>query len=215
VVEIPLFCPRTRSRLAGLALVALALVAVAWASGCGGSGVPRPTTALAAPDSASARRATIDALGRRAWDAMAAGAPQRLLLDDLDLRTVLDSAGATRLSARRLSVVQRIGETDELSRLLAGASYAGVCLQGARDEAEGGVTGLRSPGWVFDRILVIGRRGTGRRIAAWLEGLFLYTDAGFFAVDLERVERPRWEHSDLEIAPCDLSIRDDLPEGAR
>lgn len=177
--------------------------------------MPRPTTPRVAPETASARRESIDGLGRRAWDAMAAGAPQRLLLDDLDLRTVLDPTGATRLSARRLSVVQRIGETDELPRLLAESSYAGVCLQGAREEPEGGVNGLRSPGWVFDRLLVIGRRSNGRRIAAWLEGVFLFTDAGFFALDLERVERPRWEHSDLEIAPCDLSIRDDLPERAR
>ena len=204
--------PRVTSRILGPLLLALVSVG---GQGCGGAGVSHPTTPLAAPDTAVARRATIDALGRRAWDAISAGNPQRLLLDDLDLRAVLDSAGATRLSARRVSVAQRIGETDDLSRLLVDASYAGVCLQGARDEDAGGVNGLRSPGWVFDRILVIGRRDTGRRIAAWLEGLFLYTDAGFFALDLERVERPRWEHSDLEIAPCDLSIRDDLPEHAR
>jgi hypothetical protein len=77
------------------------------------------------------------------------------------------------------------------------------------------VLGLQADGWIFDRFLLIGRRPSGRRIAAWVEGVFVYTDAGFTALDLERVEEPRWEHSDLEIAPCDLSIRNDLPERAR
>ncbi len=43
----------------------------------------------------------------------------------------------------------------------------------------------------------------------------MFSDAGFGALDLERVETPRWEHSDLELAPCDMAIRNDLPEAAR
>ena len=98
-----------------------------------------------------------------------------------------------------------------LRSLLATAEYAGICLQGAREAPADGPLGLEMPGWVFDRFLLIGLRVPGQRLATWLEGVFLYTDAGFFALDLERVEEPRWEHSDLEIAPCDLSIRGDLP----
>jgi hypothetical protein len=69
--------------------------------------------------------------------------------------------------------------------------------------------------WTIERVLVIGIRPGGRRIAAWIEGTFVYTDAGIGALDLERVEQPRWEHSDLELAPCDFAIRNDLPEHAR
>lgn len=157
----------------------------------------------------------MDAFGRRAWAALREGEPERLLYDDLDLRALLDTAGATRLSARRITLTQRLGSTADFPALLASAEYAGICLQGARDEEPGGVLGLRTEAWIFDRALVIGRRPGGRRIASWVEGTFVFTDSGFGALDLERVEAPRWEHSDLELAPCDLAIRNDLPENAR
>lgn len=191
----------------GIVWVGLCLAA------CGGGTAPRsrPTTALAAPDARDARNAAIDAFGRRAWDALSSHQPTRLLYDELDLRELLDPAGATRFSARRGSAA-RIGSGGvELDS----ARYAGICLQGAREEPANGVLGLRSRGWVFDRALVIGTRPGGRRVAAWLEGIFVFTDAGFGALDLERVEEPRWEHSDLELAPCDLAVRNDLPEAAR
>ena len=176
---------------------------------------PRPTTAAVLPDDPQLRRRAIDSLGRRAWAAMTAGEPERLLVDELDLRALLDPAGATRIGARRLEVDSTIGSTRDFPTLLASAEYAGLCVQGARAETAGGVLGLRADGWIFDRMLLIGRRPSGRRIAGWLEGTFLYTDAGFAVLDLERVEEPRWEHSDLELAPCDLAIREDLPERAR
>jgi hypothetical protein len=196
--------------------VSLVLVLIA---GCGAAVpvavAPRPTTALGPPQDRDARDRAMDELGRRAWDALSEGTPERLLYDDLDLRVLLDTAGATRVSARRMTLRQRLGDTGDFRTLLANAEYAGICLQGAREEPAGGVLGLRSDGWIFDRALVIGRRPEGRRIASWLEGTFVYSDAGFHALDLERVERPRWEHSDLELAPCDLAIRNDLPDGAR
>lgn len=175
----------------------------------------RPTTPRTRPQDRSDRDAALVRFGERAWAALRAGAPERLLYDDLDLRQLLDTAGATRLSARRLAAGPRLGVTVDLEALLESADYAGICLQGARDEEAGGVLGLRGDGWVFDRALLIGRRPGGRRIATWIEGTFLFTDAGFGALDLERVETPRWEHSDLEIAPCDVAIRSDLPEAAR
>lgn len=185
------------------------------AFGCGAAGPRRPTTVLAAPDDRAARNAAIDAFGRRAWAALAEGQPTRVLYDELILRALLETASATRLSARRGTLERRIAASGDLRALLETATYAGICLQGAREEPAGGVLGLRSPGWVFDRALVIGTRPAGRRVASWLEGIFVFTDAGFGALDLERVEEPRWEHSDLELAPCDLAVRNDLPEAAR
>lgn len=191
---------------------ALALVI---ACACGGATVPRATTPMPAPAEREPRQSAIDAFGRLAFEALADGQPQRLVFDDVELRAILDTAGATRLTARRETLDHRLGDTSDLETSMAGAEYAGICLQGAHDESAGGVLGLRADGWLIDRALVIGRREGGRRIASWLEGPFLFTDRGFGALDLERVERPRWEHSDLEIAPCDFSIRNDLPDEAR
>lgn len=147
---------------------------------------------------------------------MLAGRPTDLLYGDGDLEVLLADDAMARVAARRLALPDRLGiEPVRLSHPLESAEYAGICLQGARAEPPGGPLRLLSEAWVVDRVLVIGRRPTGRRIAAWLEGVFVYSDTGFAAIDLERVEEPRWEHSDLEIAPCDLSIRNDLPEIAR
>lgn len=151
----------------------------------------------------------MDELGERAWQAMLASEPQRLLLDDLDLRRVLQPASATRFTARRASMERRLGPLEDLAPMFSRAEYTGLCLQGARAEPAASVLGLRDDGWIFERMLLIGRQPGGRRVAAWIEGTFVLTDTGFQALDLERVERPRWEHSDLEIAPCDLSVRAD------
>ncbi len=201
------------TRLARLTL-SVALVG----AGCAGAstGAARPTGPALLPDAPALRRAAIDELGRRAWDAMAEGRPAQLLYEDRDLEVLVDRGALTRIAARRLAHAEHLApEPARLRVPLASATYAGVCLQGARPEEAGGPIGLVTDGWVFDRLLVIGRRPMNRRVAAWLEGIFVYSDAGFAALDLERVEEPRWEHSDLEIAPCDLSIRDDLPEIAR
>lgn len=198
------------------ALCAAGLWGAFFLAACASSApVTRPTTAVTAPVARSEREQAIVAFGQRAWEALRAGAPSRLLYDDLDLRELMEPAGATRFSARRASLGTRVGSTVDFESLLAEAQYAGICLQGAREEDAGTVLGLRARGWVFDRALIIGRRSGGRRIAAWIEGTFVFTDAGFGALDIERVEAPRWEHSDLELAPCDMAIRDDLPEGAR
>jgi hypothetical protein len=178
-------------------------------AGCGGTSPAGATRCLVAPETREARSEAIDAFGRRAWAALTEGAPQGVLFDDLELRALLDAAGATRFSARRITLTSRLGGTSELPARTSGAEYAGVCLQGARVEDAGGVLGLQRPGWIFARALVIGRRPGGQRVASWLEGAFVYSDAGFRALDLERVEAPRWEHSDLELAPCDFAVRDD------
>lgn len=194
------------------------LLATLLAACGGGAAVPalHPNHPAELPAAAADRREIVDALGHRAWDAMVAGDPSRLLYADRDLEVLVQGGAVTRFAARRLAHAAELTEDPERFRgPLASARYSGVCLQGARPEPANGPLGLLADGWVFDRMLVIGTRETGRRVAAWLEGVFVYSDAGFAALDLERVEEPRWEHSDLEIAPCDLSIRDDLPEIAR
>ena len=203
---------RTRSPL----LVAVLLAA------CGGGGdsvrgePDHASTCVPIPVAEGDRHAAVAALAELAWGAMRAGEPERLLFDDLDLQELLSPGAATRIRGRRLHLDRRLDvDGEDIASALASAEYAGICLQGARAEPAGGPIGLTSDGWVFDRMLLIGTRRGGQRVASWIEGVFVYSDIGFRALDLERVEEPRWEHSDLEIAPCDLAIRDDLPEIAR
>lgn len=184
------------------------LLALAGAMGCLGSGGARGASApRVAPEGREERNAAVERFGRRAWGALVAGQPAHLVFDDLELRALLEPAEATRFSARRLTLAPRLGRTEELPARLAGAAYAGVCVQGARLERAGGALGLRAAAWAFDRALIIGRRAEGQRVASWIEGPFLFSDAGFGALDLERVEAPRWEHSDLELAECDVAVR--------
>jgi hypothetical protein len=157
------------------------------------------------PDEVADRHAAMDELGRRLHAALAAGAPSDVLLGDDEIRLVLASDAATRVAARRAGLSVRLGSVRGLAASLAGTSYLGVCLQDAHDEDPSGSLGLRADGWVFRRVLVAARQPAGRRVALWVDGTFVFTDAGFGALDLERVEEPRWEHSDLELAPCDMA----------
>jgi hypothetical protein len=61
---------------------------------------------------------------------------------------------------------------------------------------------------VFRSHLVVARDGQGRS-ASWVEGRFAYTDQGWKTLSLTRIELPRRQHSDLDLAPCDVeeSIR--------
>ena len=104
--------------------------------------------------------------------------------------------------ALRASTV-RGGPLNVFQRAFREARYLGFCAQGAREEAPGQALGLPRPGWVLERILVVASvRGT--RSAAWLEGSFVYTERGWRALSVRRVEPPRPRHSNLELAPCDV-----------
>jgi hypothetical protein len=173
---------------------------------------------LAPPDEHDARQVAVDELGQRAWDALRRGDPETLLYDDVALRALLEPDAATRFAARRsLTDLGSCGTPpgcaghSDPPTMLASARYVGLCVQGARLEPAGEVLGLKQEAWVLDRVLVIGSLPTGRRVAAWIEGTFVYSTHGFRAIDIERVEEPRWEHTDVEIAPCDLAIRRDTP----
>lgn len=159
------------------------------------------------PDDMDARHALMDAFGRRLHAALIAGDATRVMVGDDELRALLAGEDATRTGARRLTVGSRLLEPELVARQLTGTTYLGVCLQDAHDEGTHGPLGLRAEGWVFSRILLAASRPGGGRIATWIDGNFVLTDAGFVALDLEHVEAPRWEHSDLEIAPCDLRTR--------
>jgi hypothetical protein len=178
---------------------------------CGAPSTSEPTVPVEVPQAKAARDRALARVGRRLFDALRRGAPERLLFDDGVLRRLLEPDAATRVAAYRLGRGARLDYRPAAFGGLRQSEYAGVCLQGARVEPSGTPLGLRKPGWVFDRALVAATTGSGRRLGAWVEGTFVYTNAGFGAIDLGRVEEPRWEHSDLELAPCDMEVGLDEP----
>jgi hypothetical protein len=124
--------------------------------------------------------------------------------DACTTRSLLVPAAADRaVAARRIAGgLARIGPDER--ELLSAATYAGICVQQGRSESAGGTLGLRQPGFLFERALVVGTEPGGGAVASWVEGRFVHTDAGFGALVLERVEPPRRDHADLELAVCEL-----------
>lgn len=185
----------THRRVLGLLLLAA----------CAGSPAsPQVTRALALPEAGDARKQLLAESGRRIYAELRAGTPQRLLLDDLGMSRVLDSAAASSNAVLRARGVDA-PRPDELRAAFAKTSYGGACFDRARPAVPAGELGLRQPGFVFDRVLIAGIEGGGTRVAAWLEGTFLATDAGVYALLLSRVEAPRRDHADLVIQQCDLA----------
>lgn len=160
---------------------------------------------MAAPQPGE-RHELIGEFGRRAYGLARVGSVAPLLLDDLQLRALLHPEAATRVAVLRHNH-RRAWSLSALERqLLANSEFIGVCVQGLRVEPAAGVLGLTADGWVFDRMLLVGSHGVGGHVALWVEGIFLRTDAGLRALTLERVESPRREHADLELALCDLRV---------
>lgn len=188
----------------GLAGAVWLLCLAACAHTHGGASAPLALSPV--PGGRDARATALAATGHGLYRALSAGRLDALVVDELDLRALVDGASATRFAARRRTLALRLGIQPEAFTPFRQAEYAGVCVQGARAREGGGVLGLLGPTWTADRILVVGRRPGGRRLAAWLEGVFVFTNGGFVALDLNRVEAPRWEHSDLELANCDLEV---------
>lgn len=193
-------------RIVSAGACSLALLLSVSIAACGGPRARSATTPLPMPTDIASRHEAMDAFGRRLHAALAIGRPIDVLVGDDELRSLLAGSSATRVAAHRASIGLRIGDDPaRLTLALEGTEYLGVCLQDARDEPDGATLGLRAPGWVFGRVLVAARRPGGHRIALWVDGVFVFTDAGFGALDLERIEAPRPRHSDLEIAPCDMA----------
>jgi hypothetical protein len=160
------------------------------------------------PADQPARAQKLGEIGRRLYATLRAGQPEQLVLDELELEAVVEPAAVS-----RITLVRARGSALPPARELAAAfehtTYAGACFDRARPEAPAGELGLRAPGFVFDRVLVAGREPGGGRVAAWLEGTFVVTDRGVWALLLSRVEEPRREHADLALQACDLQ---DQPE---
>ena len=163
-----------------------------------GPGATRPM-----PADEGERDAALGALGQRAFAALAAGDPLALLAPETLLDVVLSEDAARRM--RLLRARPRELPRDRL-QAFAEPRYLGVCAQGSEAALRGGALGLRHPTWTLQRLLVVGEREGGRRLAAWVEADFVFAEEGFTMLDLRRVEAPRWEHSDLEIATCDLRV---------
>jgi hypothetical protein len=183
-----------------------ACAALVWAlcSWCACASAPgRVTRTLPLPDERATRDRTLEQLGARAFLALREGSGRALLLDEQALGVVLEPEAAARIQVVRAA---RPAGFATPSTMLADASYRGVCLQGARLEPAGPSLGLRQPGFVATRALVESELPDHSRIAAWVEGTFLLTDQGFFALSIGRVESPRRDHADLDLAVCDLEI---------
>jgi hypothetical protein len=165
-----------------------------------------PTTAQPLPQPAVNAEQSLDAFGRRLYAALAQGHPEAVMFDQTALHAVLLPDAASRVASVRLATGSALRLAADARALLQGATYAGLCVQQGRAEPSGGAIGLRAPGFVFERALVIGREQGGGALASWVEGEFLNTDAGFGALSLERVEPPRRDHADLELAECEMRV---------
>lgn len=184
----------------GVAALGAALALAACASAPGSAG---PTAQPLPKDRSFAQRA-LDELGRNLYDALASDQPQRVLLGDAEVRVLLVPEAAQRALVQRGAVRGSFHLSLDERAMLRGASYAGICVQEGRAEPALGLLGLRAPGFVFERALLVASEPGGGALASWVEGRFVNTDRGFAVLSLERVEPPRRDHADLELAVCEL-----------
>ncbi|MCB9600157.1 MAG: hypothetical protein H6721_01780 [Sandaracinus sp.] len=180
---------------------------------CGGPSAERAgasTLPRAMPAEASEREAVLAELGRRLYAHLAEGNPTAILFEDGALRDLLEPDAAERARAVRVAPLH---VHPERLALLREAEPASLCIQGGAEAQRGDPPfALKGAAWVFERALVSGRRPGGQRVALWIEGTFVLTDGGFGAIALRRVEDPRWEHSDLELATCDVRVEFGTPQ---
>lgn len=189
---------RAHHSVAGFAVVASLLAA------CGPSLVPLRTATV--PGALSSRQAALHGLGRALFASLEAGMPERVLFDDLALRSLLDSAGASRANAIRQTAGPGLrAQRDALALALRGSSYLGVCLQESSVEGPGGPLGLRENAWIVARVFLVAQDPRQGRLAGWVEGSFVFTSRGFGAIAIDRVEPARPAHSDLELASCEMA----------
>ncbi len=130
-----------------------------------------------------------------------------LWLSEVETHRWFDPRVATVWSARRAGSGGPLVSQRGLGGVSwASSRFAGLCVQGLRRAEPGGAEGFARPAWLFERMLLVARRPGGDRVAAWVEGTFLWTPRGWRIAFLEGVEAPRWEHADLDLARCDLSV---------
>ncbi len=195
----------TKSRGPGGGALALALLLTA----CHPTvrdGEPVPQRPMAMPADRMERHEALVDLAERLYATLVSSDVNDALyhVDDLDI--VLDESGVARVEALRLGLGSRVHLDPRRHGRFSETELWGLCVLGARQEPAGGTLGLKEDTWILERALVAGQRVGGQRLAAWFEGTFVYSDAGFRAIDLRRVETPRWEHSDLELVTCDMQV---------
>ena len=168
-------------------------------SGCVAAPQLSPSTM---PHDAALRRGSLSALGKRLFEALRSGSinPCVATTGELDQLVVPQARLAIERERRAHG---SFATSSVFPRDWAGASYAGFCAQGAREEPAQEALGLTQRGWVLERILVVASLGNTRS-ASWLEGRFVYTEQGWKLLSLSQVEQPRRQHSDLDLAPCDV-----------
>lgn len=157
---------------------------------------------VAMPNEASQRRSSLSELAERLFAGLQAGSMDRCVASPNELDQLLDPEA--RMHAER----ERHAHGGFASSTLfpkdwGGGRFAGFCAQGARNEPAHAALGLRQRGWVLERILVVASLGATRS-AAWVSGRFVYTDAGWKLLSVDQIEQPRRQHSDLDLAPCDV-----------
>ena len=192
------------SRGIGAALGSLGVACVLLGSSACGPSIPTGEHVATRPEPAEQRHAALAELGQRLFDAYRGRRLAGALLASDALAEVLDPVASQRVLARRVAIGTRLGA--QSPGAFVGTSFVGICAQGSRELRAGEPPGLLAPAWVVERVLIVAERPGGSRVAAWVEGPFVYTRDGFGVVDLRRVEDPRWEHSDLEIATCDVAF---------
>jgi hypothetical protein len=174
------------------------------AAACGASAPLTPSTPSPLPPETTQAEAALASFGATLYDALAHGRPDDVAFGSAALHALLDPDAEMRLLAVRANAPRSHKLADYDRAMWAHARFAEICVQQGRAEPAGGELGLRADGFVFERALVVGREPDGGALAGWVEGEFLHTDAGFGALSLERVEAPRRDHADLELAVCEL-----------
>lgn len=177
------------------------------AAACGAAGVRAPSTPAPLPPRLDRAEAALVDFGARLYGALVRGRPDDVAFDRAALHLLLSPAAERRALSPGQSVPgpSRLAEGERA--LWSRARFAEICVQQGRAEPRGGALGLRAEGFVFERALLVGREPGGGALAGWVEGQFLHTDAGFGALRFDRVERPRRDHADLELAVCELRAR--------
>lgn len=185
----------------------LALVLTACAS------APAALMPRALPDDSGERDRVLATFGQRLYGAVATGHLEEVVASDRARDALLKPE-----AAQRTSIALASGKASEAAVAASdrvvwkSARYAGLCIQSGRLELPSGAIGLSKAGFVFERGLLIGREPAGGELAGWVEGVFVLTQEGFVALEIERIEPPRRDHSDLELAECELADHGGSPQ---
>ncbi len=154
------------------------------------------------PQESGERRSTLMELSRVLFEGLRGGSLEHSVAPGSEVDRLVVPQMRFRIERERAGRLDR-GLLGTFRRDWAAASFAGFCAQGAREEPAARGLGLQRPAWVLDRVLVVANLG-GSRSASWLEGRFVYTAQGWKTLSLTRIEQPRRNHADLELAPCDV-----------